>query len=298
MARLRDPVKGCPWDLEQDHKSLKVYLMEEASEVLDAIDSTVDHKLQDELGDLLLQIVFHAQMASERGAFEFSDVAESISAKLVRRHPHIFGDRQVKDAAEVVRNWEEIKKSEKGRQSVFDGVPRNLPALLRAFRLQEKASVVGFDWKAANEVAEKVREEIEEFLEVSRANDRVKMEEEYGDILFSLVNLGRFLGLNAEFSLEAANRKFMERFGAIEENARERGIRLDSMTLEEMDALWEKAKDRGQGLGVGGQEPDSGPLEGARAKPKASSPKAPSPKPRASSLKPAGGKAPRRTRRP
>ncbi len=252
MARLRDPVKGCPWDLEQDHKSLKVYLMEEASEVLDAIDSRVDHKLQDELGDLLLQIVFHAQMASERGAFQFSDVADSISAKLVRRHPHIFGDRQVKDSAEVVRNWEEIKKSEKGRQSVFDGVPRNLPALLRAFRLQEKASVVGFDWKAAHEVAGKVREEIEEFLEVSRENDRTKMEEEYGDILFSLVNLGRFLGLNAEFSLEAANRKFMERFAEIEENARQRGIKLESMTLEEMDAIWEEAKGRGQGLGVRG----------------------------------------------
>ncbi|MBI4872876.1 MAG: nucleoside triphosphate pyrophosphohydrolase [Candidatus Riflebacteria bacterium] len=242
MARLRHPTRGCPWDLEQDHKKLKVYLVEESHEVLDAIDSGSDAKLADELGDLLLQIVFHAQMASERRAFDFATVASGISEKLVRRHPHIFAGRKVRDSAEVLRNWEEIKKSEKGRESVFDGVPRHLPALLRAFRLQEKASVVGFDWKAAHEVAEKVREEIEEFLAVSRSNERERMEEEYGDILFSLVNLGRFLGLNAEFSLEAANRKFMERFGAIEEEARRRGVRLESMTLEEMDRIWEETK--------------------------------------------------------
>ncbi|MBI3890390.1 MAG: nucleoside triphosphate pyrophosphohydrolase [Candidatus Wallbacteria bacterium] len=247
MARLRDRKNGCPWDLEQDHKTLKSYLLEEAHELVDAIDSGVDQKICEELGDVLLQIVFHAQMASERAAFDFGAVAESISSKLVRRHPHIFGDVKVKDAAEVVKNWEEIKKTEPGRKSIFDGVPRNLPALLRAYRLQEKASVVGFDWKAAHEVAEKVREEIEEFLEVSRDNDRVRMEEEYGDILFSLVNLGRFLGLNGEFSLNAANRKFTERFGAIEAEARRRGVRLESMTLEEMDGVWNEVKNKEAG---------------------------------------------------
>ncbi|MBI4868842.1 MAG: nucleoside triphosphate pyrophosphohydrolase [Candidatus Wallbacteria bacterium] len=242
MARLRDKKNGCPWDLEQDHRSLKSYLLEETHELVEAIDGGSDRKMAEELGDLLLQIVFHAQMASERGAFDFGAVSEGISSKLVRRHPHIFGDVKVKDAAEVVRNWEEIKKTEPGRKSIFDGVPKDLPALLRAYRLQEKASVVGFDWKAAHEVAEKVREEIEEFLDVARKNDRPRMEEEYGDILFSLVNLGRFLGLNGEFSLNAANRKFTERFGAIEAEARRRGVRLESMTLEEMDAVWNSMK--------------------------------------------------------
>ncbi len=242
MARLRHPEEGCPWDLEQDHRTLKSYLIEEAHELIDAIDSGEDRQICEELGDVLLQVVFHAQMGSERDAFDFGDVANSITSKLKRRHPHVFGDTQVKDSAEVIKNWEEIKKSEKGRKSIFDGVPRQLPALLRAYRLQEKASVVGFDWNAAHEVAEKVREEIEEFLEVSKNNDRARMEDEYGDILFSLVNLGRFLGLNGEFSLEAANSKFMERFGAIEKEAQRRGIKLESMTLEEMDRIWEQMK--------------------------------------------------------
>ncbi|MDA0746347.1 MAG: nucleoside triphosphate pyrophosphohydrolase, partial [bacterium] len=196
MARLRGP-GGCPWDQEQTHQSLKPYLIEEAYELLDAIDAEDDVDIREELGDVLLQVVFHSQLASENKQFTIEEVAETICSKLVRRHPHVFGDVSVAGTADVLKNWEAIKsreKEERGQDaSVLSGVPRHLPGLLRALRMQEKAAKVGFDWKHTEEVAGKVREEVEEFLEAHSENDAKKMEEELGDLLFSLVNLARFL---------------------------------------------------------------------------------------------------------
>jgi tetrapyrrole methylase family protein/MazG family protein len=242
MKRLRGQ-GGCPWDREQNHESLKPYLLEEAYEVLDAIDKNNDNALREELGDLLLQIVFHAQIAAEENRFTIEDVAGTIVEKLRRRHPHVFGERKVKDSDEVLRNWEAIKKGE-GKESVLSGVPGGLPALLRARRVQEKAKRVGFDWDSIDGVMTKVNEEMRELKEASESGDRARVDEEFGDLLFSLVNFSRFLRVDAEDSLRKTIDKFSTRFQRMERLAKERGkSSLESCTLEEMDRLWEEAKD-------------------------------------------------------
>jgi tetrapyrrole methylase family protein/MazG family protein len=242
MKRLRGQ-GGCPWDREQNHESLKPYLLEEAYEVLDAIDKNNDNALREELGDLLLQIVFHAQIAAEENRFTIEDVAGTIVEKLRRRHPHVFGERKVKDSDEVLRNWEAIKKGE-GKESVLSGVPGGLPALLRARRVQEKAKRVGFDWDSIDGVMAKVNEEMRELKEASESGDRARVDEEFGDLLFSLVNFSRFLRVDAEDSLRKTIDKFSTRFQRMERLAKERGkSSLESCTLEEMDRLWEEAKD-------------------------------------------------------
>ncbi len=251
MVRLRSP-QGCPWDREQDHRTLKPYLLEEAYEVLEAIDAGADADLCAELGDLLLQIVFHAQVAAEDGRFTMDEVCRAIVDKLVRRHPHVFGDLQVDGAGQVAANWEAIKRSERedgGRTaSALDGVPKPLPALLRAQRVQTKASRVGFDWERIDEPLDKVSEEFDELrTEWRRRTDgpeaRRRVEEEFGDLLFALVNCARFLEVDAEQALRAAVDKFDRRFRRVEEIFRERGRDLTEASLEEMDSVWNEVKE-------------------------------------------------------
>mgnify|MGYP001594587906 CR=1 FL=1 len=249
MTRLRGE-DGCPWDRQQTHESIKPYFVEETYEVLEAIDEGNAGKLCEELGDVMLQVVFHARMAEEAGLFGIGDVVKAITEKLVRRHPHVFGDVQADTAQEVLFNWEQIKKTEReqatGKASVLDGVPRELPALLRAHRLQEKASRVGFDWKEAREVVKKVEEEFAEFRAAMEGEQPDRMEAELGDLLFSLVNLGRFIAVNPEEALRKTIARFIARFQYIEEELAHRGKTPGQVTLEEMDALWAEAKAQGR----------------------------------------------------
>lgn len=249
MARLRGE-NGCPWDREQTHASIKPYLLEETYEVLESIDENDPVKLEEELGDLALQVVFHAQMADEAGLFTIADVLRGINEKLRRRHPHIFGDVKADTAQEVLFNWEQIKKLERekaqGRASLLDGVPRELPALLRAHRLQEKASRVGFDWNEARQVFQKVEEELAELRAAMASEQPDRMEAELGDLLFSLVNLGRFIAVNPEDALRKTIARFIARFQYIEEELAQRGTAPGQVTLEEMDALWAEAKAKGR----------------------------------------------------
>jgi len=233
---------GCPWDHQQTHESLKPYLIEETYEVIESIDRNDDEELREELGDLLLQIVFHAQIASEEERFTIDDVAAGIVKKLKRRHPHVFGETEVKDADEVLKNWEHIKKEE-GKHSVLDGVPDTLPALLKARRVQEKVGRVGFDWEGLDGPLRKVQEEIEELKNAVDEGNKSRIDEEFGDILFSLVNLSRFLKIDAEESLRKTVGKFSKRFRYIEEQVKKRGDRpIDDYSLDELDSLWEEAK--------------------------------------------------------
>jgi tetrapyrrole methylase family protein / MazG family protein len=245
MARLRAK-DGCPWDLKQTHDTLKPYIVEEAHELLSAIDEGDDVEICDELGDVLLQVVFHAQLGYERGSFTIDDVADAIVQKLIRRHPHIFGDVQIDGADEVLKNWEAIKsreKRDKGRDdSLLSSLPGSLPALFRARRLQEKAAKVGFDWEHTHEVEAKVREEVEEFLTARSSGDVASTEEEFGDLLFALVNLARYLDVCPEEALRKTNIKFQDRFAYIEQKLKKQGKDPASATLAEMDALWEEAK--------------------------------------------------------
>ncbi|MCH6567681.1 MAG: nucleoside triphosphate pyrophosphohydrolase [Nitrospinae bacterium] len=243
MERLRGP-EGCPWDREQTHDSLKPYIIEEAYEALEAMDEAPD-VLKDELGDLLFQIIFHAELSREAGTFDISDVLDNITDKMIRRHPHVFASAEAASPEEVLLHWEEIKLAERGarpRESVLDGVPKALPALLRARRLQEKASRVGFDWGELDPALEKVEEEWGELKEKIAAGDGVGTQEELGDLLFSLVNAARFLDVNPEEALRQTVVKFISRFRHIEKRAAERGRPLKEMSLAEMDALWEEAK--------------------------------------------------------
>lgn len=243
MATLRSP-GGCPWDIEQTHESLRRYLIEEVYEVIEAIENEDAPLLCEELGDLLLQIVFHARVAEECGEFSMQDVIDGVTEKMIRRHPHVFGDITVNDAGEVLVNWDAIKAQEKvgKRTGTLDGVSPGLPALMAAFKLQKKASKVGFDWDEAKEVWEKVREELGELAEASAAGDKTAIEEEFGDVLFSLVNLSRFLHVEPETSLTAANHKFRRRFNFIEEKMEEQGKKWQDMTLDSMNELWDLAK--------------------------------------------------------
>jgi tetrapyrrole methylase family protein/MazG family protein len=240
VARLRGP-DGCPWDREQSHQSIRSQLLEEAYEVLEAIDEASDSMLCEELGDLLLHIVFHARLAEERGAFSLSDVAEKINEKLIRRHPHVFGEDEAEDAAAVLVKWEELKRKEKPeRESALDGIPPILPALMRAQELQKKAAKTGFDWKEIQPVLEKCREEIEE-LEKDLDNPR-RAADEMGDVFFSLVNLCRHLGLDAEQCCRDANNKFDHRFRQVEFLRARRSPEGENWTLDELEALWQEAK--------------------------------------------------------
>jgi MazG family protein len=245
MERLRGP-DGCPWDREQTLRSLRPYLLEEAHEVLEAMDGGDPREHCEELGDLLLQIVFQALLTREAGQFEFADVAEAISRKLVRRHPHVFGDAKVRDADAVMKQWVALKREEKaergGGKSVLEGVPRELPQLARAERLTEKASRVGFDWPDAAGARAKIDEELGELDEALRAGDAVRAEEELGDVLFSVANLARKLSLPPEEALRGAVGRFITRFQQVEEELERRGVPPGEASLEEMDALWESAK--------------------------------------------------------
>ena len=247
VAKLRGP-GGCPWDREQTHATLRAGLLEEAHEVVAAIDNRDDANLREELGDLLLQSVFHAQLAAEEGRFTFDDVAREISTKLVRRHPHVFAADHCADSAAVLQRWEEIKRAEKGGApaSALDGITGGLPALMHAQKTQKKAARIGFDWPDATPVFEKLHEEISELraeLSTGEATEREsKIEDELGDLLFTVVNLARKLHLDAETALHRSTRKFSSRFRAVEQLAAARGVDLEKLTLAELDQLWEEVK--------------------------------------------------------
>ncbi len=246
MARLRSP-DGCPWDRKQTPESLKPFLIEECYEVIDALDEGSPDKIREELGDLLFQIIFHARIAEERGQFTINDVIAANIEKMTRRHPHVFGDARLSTDREVLANWEEIKKSEKGyeeRKSVLEGVPRHLPSLLRAHSLQERAARVGFDWSRIDEALPKLDEEIAEFKESLDKKNAAGIEEELGDIFFMLVNISRFLGVNPEDALRKTISKFIQRFRYIEEHAANAGKSLNEMTLNEMEQLWQESKEK------------------------------------------------------
>jgi nucleoside triphosphate diphosphatase len=236
VKRLR---KECPWDREQTNDSIKAATIEEAYEVVEAIDNKDYEELKKELGDLLLHVIFHSTIAEERNHFKLEDVIDSIQEKLIRRHPHVFGTTEVNGADEVKKNWETIKLKE-GRKSIVDGVPINLPALQRAHRLQEKVSKIGFDWKNKEDVWKKVEEEL---LEIEKAgNDKEEREGEFGDLFFSLVNYSRFLEINPENALRKTNEKFIKRFGYVEKKILESGRSLGESNLKEMDIYWEESK--------------------------------------------------------
>ncbi len=245
VAKLRGP-GGCPWDREQTHATLRGGLLEEAYEVVAAIDSGDDANLREELGDLLLQVVFHSSLAEETGRFTLDEVAREITAKLVRRHPHVFGDETMDDSGAVLKRWDEIKRAEKGAEaaSLLDGLPVGLPALLHAEKVQKRAAKVGFDWSEAGPVLEKVREELAETEKAMASGNWIEMEEEIGDLLFAVVNLARKLRIETEVALYAATEKFSRRFRQMEEAARERGLKMEGMTLAEMDVIWDEVKRR------------------------------------------------------
>ena len=237
--------KECPWDREQTHQSLRRCLLEESFEVLEAIDNNDFEELRKELGDLFLQVVFHGVMAEEDNKFSLFEVMTGEIDKLVSRHPHVFGDVKVSGSEEVKENWEKLKKYE-GRQSVLDGIPKELPALFRAFRVQEKAAKMGFDWKEQKPVYDKILEEIGELKDnITKSAGHEKIEDEFGDVLFSIVNYARFMKINPEDALRRTIEKFTYRFMKIEDFARLNNIRLESMTLGEMDVIWNKAKKTG-----------------------------------------------------
>ncbi len=249
VKRLR---KECPWDREQTNDSIKSNTIEEAYEVVEAIDNKNYDELKKELGDLLLHVVFHTQIAEEQNYFKIEDVIDSIQSKLIRRHPHVFGETKVSDSNEVKKNWEEIKLSE-GRESVLDGVPHNLPALQRANRLQEKAAKVGFDWEKKEDVWKKVIEEIQEMREIERIKSQSdknantndlnnKLEKEVGDVFFAMVNYARFLGINPEDALRKTNDKFIKRFNYVQKKVKESGKTINESNLEEMDKYWNESK--------------------------------------------------------
>lgn len=244
IARLRSE-GGCPWDREQTHDSIKPNLLEETYEVLEAIDDREMDELCSELGDLIMQVVFQAQFAAERGDFDIEDSLRSINEKLIRRHPHVFGETKVAGSDEVLHNWEEIKRGEKGyekRTSVLDGVPKAMPALARAMEISKKAAKAGFEWPNISAVVDKLEEEVGELKDELVAGDRDRIFEEIGDLLFTIVNVARWTGLDPEDALRVMIERFSRRFRRIEEAAREGGRSIESLTIQEMDAVWDRAK--------------------------------------------------------
>ncbi len=252
MKTLRSE-KGCPWDREQTHESLKPFLIEECAELLDAIDDGDKDAVLEELGDILLHVVFHAQIADEGGRFDFADIIETIVAKLVRRHPHVFGSAKADDPEKVLHLWKQIKKEEKRskgivRKSLLDGIPRHLPALKRAEDLQRRAAKVGFDWQRPRQIIAKIEEELKELKAALNKGRRRMIEDEIGDLLFSTVNLSRFLKTaSAEELLARTNAKFARRFNYIEDRLREKGRTPETSTIEEMDCLWNESKKKAPG---------------------------------------------------
>lgn len=258
MAALRNPESGCPWDIEQDFATIAPYTIEEAYEVADAIARGDLDDLRDELGDLLLQVVYHARMAEEAGEFSFGDVVEAITKKMIHRHPHVFGDETARSAGMAKGMWEKIKAEEKAEKrkariargldpeehgkGFLDGVPVALPALTRALKLQEKAAQVGFDWSEARPILDKIEEEIGELREAMDTADPKAVKDEFGDLLFALVNLGRHLKIDAESALSGTNEKFRTRFHHVEQALEDSGRTLKDATLEEMEELWQQAK--------------------------------------------------------
>lgn len=242
VRRLRSP-QGCPWDREQTHASLRATLLEEAYEVLEAIDERSTGKLREELGDVLLQVLMQAEIAQEANEFSVGDVADGVREKLIRRHPHVFGSTVVSGADEVVRNWEAIKAAEYGRESALDGVQRSLPALQWAWSLQRRAANVGFDWPDVDGPLAKIGEELGELRQAATVEER---EAEFGDLLFTMVNVARKLGINPEDALRAATGRFEARFRMMEQAARAEGHRINDLPLDELDRYWEAAKRRGE----------------------------------------------------
>ena len=246
FAALRSE-NGCPWDREQTHESIKPDLIEETYEVIEAIDAGDATKLREEIGDLLANVMLHAQIARDEGEFDISDVIKTLTEKLIRRHPHVFGDQEANNADQVVKNWEQIKRSESGyedRKSALDGVPDHLPNLQRAQKLQRKAARVGFDWNNVSDVLPKIDEEIAELKENIQDGNREEIELEIGDLLFSIVNLCRFLHVQAEEALRKANRKFVSRFKTMEEELERRGDSFKDYDLAGLDEIWNRAKER------------------------------------------------------
>jgi tetrapyrrole methylase family protein/MazG family protein len=246
MGKLRGN-PGCPWDKSQTHETLKPFLIEEAYEVIDAIDRNNKKDLIEELGDLLLQIVFHSRLAQERGDFDMGDVIEGVCNKMIRRHPHIFGDITVAGTDEVLRNWEDIKLEEKDMKTEAQSMmnlPETLPALMKAFKVQEKAARVGFDWDDVSGALDKVYEELDELKEVYNTGNSDKIREEMGDLLFACVNVARFLEVEPELALRDAVKKFIRRFNFVEVEAAKSDRSLQDMNLQEMDVLWEKSKNQ------------------------------------------------------
>lgn len=240
LERLR---KDCPWDREQTNLSLRPNTIEEVYELADALIAEDDANIRKELGDVLLHVLFYAKIGEEKDAFDIVDVCDALNAKLIFRHPHVFGEVEANDAETVVQNWEQLKLKEKGgNKTVLAGVPNALPALVKAFRIQEKASHVGFDWEKPEQVWEKVKEEIAEFEKEVKNMDADKMEAEMGDAFFALVNAARLYGITPENALERTNRKFTQRFNYIEQKVKESGRNIKDLTLREMDAIWEEAK--------------------------------------------------------
>ena len=271
QARLRAP-NGCPWDREQTHATLRTYLIEEAYEVLDAMNGGDDVKFAEEMGDLLLQVVFHSQIAAEQGRFTAADVIREVHEKMVRRHPHVFGEKRARDAAEVLRNWEQIKaqerqgnatvKTEERPKSLLDGVPRTLPATMEGLQLARKASRAGFDWDDAHGIFEKLREESAELRHASETKDTARVEEEMGDLLFAAVNLARFLEVDPEIALKNANAKFARRFREMERLSSDNGQAFAEVPRADKERLWEETK-RGE-KARGGRKPATREAAGKR----------------------------------
>ncbi|NNE56309.1 MAG: nucleoside triphosphate pyrophosphohydrolase [Flavobacteriales bacterium] len=250
MQRLRDPVNGCPWDREQDFESIAPYTIEEAYEVADAIARRSDEDLQEELGDLLLQVVFHSQIAHEQDLFDFSDVVEGICEKMIRRHPHVFADTGILSTEEQSLQWDEFKaaerksKKKKTQGSIMDSVPGNLPGLMRAQKLSSKAAKVGFDWPDIGDIFDKVAEEIKELQDAVSNIDKAGMKEELGDLLFAVCNIARHLQVDADAALRQTNQKFTQRFAYIERQLHKKGLPLQDVSLDDMETLWQDSKNQ------------------------------------------------------
>ena len=244
---LRSP-SGCPWDMEQDHKSIRKDFIEETYEVIEAINKGDKDLLLEELGDVLMQVVFHAQIETENGSFNFDDVADGICKKMIVRHPHVFADDSAQTSAEVLMKWDEIKKKTKKQSTeseVMDSIPREFPALMRAQKVQKKAAKVGFDWDDISGAYEKITEETEEVKQAALSGDKDKILDEVGDLLFSCVNVSRFLGVDSEEALTHTTDKFIKRFACVEKQAKESGIDMKTASIEELDRLWDEAKKQG-----------------------------------------------------
>lgn len=245
MQRLREP-GGCPWDREQDHRSIRQNFIEEVYEYLEAVDEGDFAGMREELGDVLMQVVFHCRMAQEAGRFDLQDVIDEVVAKLIRRHPHVYGTVEVEGSAQVLKNWDAIKKTEKqDRHSVLDGVTKDLPGLLRAHKLQHKAAKVGFDWERPEDCWQKILEEMQEVQQARKQGQQEHLEEEIGDLLFAVVNYARQVGVNSEVAINRANNKFLRRFGYVEAKVDASGKNWEGYKLEELDKFWNEAKRQG-----------------------------------------------------